>query len=151
MLDSIGVSRGGGGHRVRGYGRMPMRETAADPWLKYGGPYEGETPMPMAGRKHLPKKEVMKLKPGTFVRIMWKDAPDEVVMLIEKPTFEVGEISLRYIHSDGRCDSHATNEQVVEVLSHLSWETVHSADDEEFHCRAKLKYDFGSTHEFSLW
>lgn len=88
-------------------------------------------------RKHVPKKEVLKLKPGTFVRIMWIDAPDEVVMILRKPVFEVGDFCLDYMCEDGRIESRATNEQVVEVLPRISWVSDYQEEnemlDEKFH------------------
>lgn len=110
--------------------------------------------MPIDGRKHVPKKVVQKLKPGTFVRIMWLDAPDEVVMLIKQPGKGKGEIDLDYMKSSGELSSHATNEQVVEILSHLSWEAEHEIrnNDEDYFCAiAKLKYPHGTAQEILLW
>lgn len=67
--------------------------------------------------KPLPKATVMKLKPGTWVRLKWMDGPDTVELLIEKPRSGAGDVSLRtWQPHTSECSSHAGHSQVVETL-----------------------------------
>lgn len=71
-------------------------------------------------RKAIPKAEVLKLKPGTFIRLKWLDASDEIALLLEKPEREKGDVSLKcfYPHRS-TTDSHAVHSQVMENLGSL--------------------------------
>ena len=67
------------------------------------------------------KKELGCIKAGTFVTLAWNDAPDEVVLLIEKIDIKKkGDISLRYLtwtDSSGKFGtaSHAIHSQIVGI------------------------------------
>ncbi len=80
-------------------------------------------------RKHIPKAAALKLRPGTFVRIMWEDERDEIVMLLEKPNREYG--SLHYMKSDGTLDTHADYRQIVSVAGKIEWDSEHEPESEE--------------------
>jgi hypothetical protein len=69
----------------------------------------------------LSKKEVGKIKPGTWIEVKWADAPNQAVLLVERMNpKETGEVSLRYFDPDS-CSIRlqATNRQVVRVLGPL--------------------------------
>lgn len=67
--------------------------------------------------KPLPKAAVMKLKPGTWVRLKWMDGPDTVELLIQKPRSGRGDVSISTFQPHtGECSSHAVHGQVIENL-----------------------------------
>lgn len=45
-------------------------------------------------QKPLPKKEVMKLKPGTWIEVRWLDSPNTLHLLIVKPFYQPGDVTL---------------------------------------------------------
>ena len=96
-------------------------------------------------RKHLSKRAVLKLKPGTFIRIMWDDAPDEVVLLLKRPDRDYG--SMMYMKDNGAIDSHADYRQVVSVAGSISWSSEHEPETEgtseifNAHVGLKNEYD----------
>lgn len=45
-------------------------------------------------RKHIPKKTVMKLKPGAWVIVKWMYGPDQMHLLLEKAEAASGTVSL---------------------------------------------------------
>lgn len=110
--------------------------------------------MPMTGRKHISKKEVLKLKPGTFVRLMWNDAPDEVVVLLDKPDNEPGDVSLHYLTDEGHRMTQATYKNVVAVLTQLKWwsefETVESSGTGEEIFNAEAYFTHSSAERIAL-
>jgi len=56
-----------------------------------------------AAQKPLPKKEIYKLKPGTWIELRWKDAPNNIVLLAERVVPGKGDISIRYFDvADGK-------------------------------------------------
>lgn len=68
-------------------------------------------------QKPLRKSEVMKLKPGTWIEVKWKDAPNSAALLLSKPEHETGDVELRcfYPNSNGR-DWSADTSQVIRVI-----------------------------------
>lgn len=72
-------------------------------------------------RKPIPKKEALKLKPGTFVQLKWLDGPDTVVMLVERLENKKGDISLDYLEQGRGRDTHAIHTQIVAVLGQAEW------------------------------
>ena len=56
-----------------------------------------------AVQKPLPKKEIYKLKPGTWIELRWKDAPNSIGLLAEKVEAGKGDISISYLEvADGQ-------------------------------------------------
>ncbi len=47
-----------------------------------------------AVQKPLPKKEIYKLKPGTWIELRWKDAPNTVHLLTERVIPGKGDLSV---------------------------------------------------------
>jgi len=67
--------------------------------------------------KVLPKSEVMKIKPGTWIELKWMDSPNNVVLLLEKPDRCTGDVSLFTMNpSTLSADHHAIHSQVVSVV-----------------------------------
>lgn len=74
-------------------------------------------------QKPLPKKEVLRLKPGTFIEVKWSDAPNTVVMLLERPENNPGPVCLRVFDTTnsvltkslGMMHYHIDSDQVVAV------------------------------------
>ena len=67
------------------------------------------------------KKQVCKLKPGTFVEILWTDSKPTVGMILKKPVREKGDVAITLLHCDSlEVDSHAVHTQITKVLSHFS-------------------------------
>lgn len=46
------------------------------------------------------KKQVCKLKPGTFVEILWTDSKPTVGMILKKPVREKGDVAITLLHCD---------------------------------------------------
>ncbi len=75
--------------------------------------------------KHLPKKEVLKLKAGTWIELWWLDGTNTVALLMERPDNHAGDVSLRcmHFHPDGSVyeGGHGTpiHSQVVRSLGHV--------------------------------
>ncbi len=67
--------------------------------------------------KHLTKKEVLKLRPGTWIELWWRDNINTMALLLERPDDHRGDVSLRCLHfnSDGEVVRHGspTHSQVV--------------------------------------
>ena len=75
-------------------------------------------------RKHLPKKKVLQQKPGTFLRVMWGDGPDIVVMLIEKP-FECSGVASLNVLTPGRTRPiWIGSDKVVSILGQITYPTI---------------------------
>ena len=75
-----------------------------------------------ANQKPVAKAQVMALKPGTLVEVKWQDSPNTFGILLEKPTKERGDVSLRIWWPENRAtdnlsdvNSHAIHSQVVAV------------------------------------
>ena len=67
------------------------------------------------------KKDVLKLKPGTWLEILWADSPSSVAMLLEKPRNERGDVSLHCFYPESQTvDSHAVHSQIVRVLGNVA-------------------------------
>ncbi len=65
------------------------------------------------------KKDVYKLTPGSWLEVLWKDAPPEVGMLVSKPQQCKGDVSLQMFYPHRRfdhVDSHAVHTQISNVL-----------------------------------
>jgi hypothetical protein len=76
-------------------------------------------------QRPLLKKEVLKLKAGTWIELRYRDAPNSAVLLLEKPTSSAGDASLKVFYPDtGRCDEHPVHSQVVRVLGPLQVPTL---------------------------
>lgn len=68
----------------------------------------------------LPKAEVAKLQPGTWIEVKWLDGPNEALLLTRRMERAPGEITLNYyIPGTRSLGWHATNRQVVRVLGPL--------------------------------
>ena len=70
-------------------------------------------------KKSVPKKTVMKLKPGTWVVIKWTGSPNEIGLLLAKPEYEPGDVSLELLFPHRpNCQSRAwaVHSQVVAVM-----------------------------------
>lgn len=46
-------------------------------------------------QRAVPKKAVMKCKAGTWLEVKWKDAPNSIVLLLEKPENNPGDVCLK--------------------------------------------------------
>lgn len=67
-------------------------------------------------QRPLPKKVVMRLKPGTWIEVKWLDTVNTVMLLLEKPEDRAGDVSLRcYDPHTQDVHSHAVHSQVVRV------------------------------------
>lgn len=67
------------------------------------------------------KNEVYKLKTGTWLKIWWGEDSKhidsyEIVMLIEKPEREKGELSLRCVSLEQEGIAHVNHTQIIEVV-----------------------------------
>lgn len=75
--------------------------------------------------QHMTKKEVMGLNAGTWIELWWRDAPNTVSLLLDRPEPGLGEISLHCLHFSEDAsitptrDRHAVNTQVVCVVGRL--------------------------------
>lgn len=68
-------------------------------------------------RRPMPKKEVMKIPAMTFIRVKWNDAPDEVVLLLDKPEYQAGTVGLHTVRLGGASvDWMVGHEQVLSVV-----------------------------------
>jgi hypothetical protein len=75
------------------------------------------------------KRDICKLKAGTFVELCWDDAPNNVGMLLDKPRMEKGDISLHIMYSPdepisellGNINYHAIHTQVVRTRGHITF------------------------------
>jgi hypothetical protein len=77
----------------------------------------------MPKQKHLTKREVLKLKAGTWIEVSWADSPNSVGLLLERPEKEPGDVSLRVFWPDTESDAYnssvnssAVHSQVVRAL-----------------------------------
>lgn len=70
-------------------------------------------------RKHMPKKQVQKLRPGTFVQVKWSGQPDTVAMLVGKSPTYPGLIELRVISASSNNLFYINSKQVVAVLGEV--------------------------------
>jgi hypothetical protein len=62
------------------------------------------------------KRDVCRLKPGTWIELAWIDANPTVALLLEKPESEPGDVSLYCFYPEsGYSDRHAVHTQVVAV------------------------------------
>lgn len=79
------------------------------------------------------KKELGKIKPGTFITLKWNDAPLETVMLLEKiDVKQKGDISLRYFSDLRHINSFATHKQIVGVMNEVVFpDPIDQADSAE--------------------
>jgi hypothetical protein len=76
-------------------------------------------------QKALTKREVLKLKPGTWVELKWRDSPNSIALLLERVTNSKGDVSIPMLHTAQAelfkpahityMDSNSTNEQIVSV------------------------------------
>lgn len=68
------------------------------------------------------KAEIYKLTPGTFLEVRWNDASNSVVLLLEKPERQRGDVSLKCLHqTTGLVDTHIVHGQVVAVCGQMAW------------------------------
>lgn len=70
------------------------------------------------------KKEVAKIKPGTWIEIKWNDAPNSVALLIGRDGLGVsGDMSLECAHFDAKgkmsVHSRVVHSQVVRVIGQI--------------------------------
>lgn len=70
--------------------------------------------------KSMPKKEVAKIRPGTWIEVWYKDAPNGVVLLLEKMTPYPGDVALFCLDPVSMCSTFKIfNRQVVRVVDRL--------------------------------
>ena len=43
---------------------------------------------------HLPKAQALKLEPGTWIQVQFKNGPNQVAMVTQTPEFEKGDMSV---------------------------------------------------------
>ena len=79
------------------------------------------TPVPKPQKPHhVPKARLAKCKPGTWLHVRWNDAPDSVVLLLDRMRREKGEQSLRCLDPvRGDVNYKVVNTQVVEIVGPL--------------------------------
>jgi hypothetical protein len=66
----------------------------------------------------LSKKEVMKIKPGTIIELSWDDSSLTKAVLLEKPQYKKGDVSLHCFHQyNMSADHHAVHSQVVREVN----------------------------------
>ncbi len=67
--------------------------------------------------KPMPKKEVVKLQPGTWIRVRYLDSEDDVAMVTRKPVYCKGDVDVD-IYAPGTQHQHARiqHDQVLKVL-----------------------------------
>lgn len=71
-------------------------------------------------QRTLTKKEVAKIKAGTWIEVWWDGSPNTAVLLLEEMDNRAGEVSLKcYDPTEGYVHHSATNRQVVAVLGNL--------------------------------
>lgn len=70
-------------------------------------------------QRPIPKKQVLKLRPGAWIEVKWKDAPNQLLLLAERPFYEPGDMRLEAIEPLGRVT--ITHDQVVAVRGNLAW------------------------------
>lgn len=69
------------------------------------------------------KREVMKCKPGTILKLSWNDSEPSVGLLLEKPVNKPGFVDLFVYHIDTQTyDRHTGHTQVIEILGTISSE-----------------------------
>ena len=74
------------------------------------------------------KKEIYKLKPGTWLEIGWDDVPPEACLLLAKPEPGPGDVSLTLYHpSLGESNHHAVHTQIRAVLGELQVPVLNDA------------------------
>lgn len=87
------------------------------------------------------KKDVLKLKPGTFVEVLWLDSPPEVGMLVERTKDRPGDVAVKMFYpnrSACHVDSHAVHTQINCVLDRISIPSAVSPPEKRFVVKAKL-------------
>lgn len=69
-------------------------------------------------RPFVPKKEVLKCKPGTWLQVMWLDSPDSVVLLLERVDRNArGDVAMRcYTPGLGAVNHRVDTRQVNRIL-----------------------------------
>lgn len=71
-------------------------------------------------QKPIPKKEVMKLKPGTWIEVKWLDVPNEAVLLLKRPQQAAGDVDLLvYSPASFAVSGQVHHNLVVKVLGTL--------------------------------
>jgi len=70
--------------------------------------------------KPMPKKEVSKLQPGTWIRVRYRDSEDEVAMVVKKPSYTKYDMDVE-IYIPGNLPqyqhSRILHDQVLKILS----------------------------------
>ena len=79
-------------------------------------------------QRALTKKEVYKLKPGSWLIVKWLDAPNSLHMLLAKPIPETGDVSLFVWNPLVPQGSHRTYNQTT--ITHDQVVGVHSVTEE---------------------
>ena len=79
-------------------------------------------------QRALTKKEIYKLKPGSWLIVKWLDAPNSLHMLLAKPVPEQGDVSLSVWNPVVPQGSHRTLNQTR--ITHNQVIGVHSVTEE---------------------
>ena len=79
-------------------------------------------------QRALTKKEIYKLKPGSWLIVKWLDAPNSLHMLLAKPIPEKGDVSLSVWNPVVPQGSHRTLNQTK--ITHNQVIGVHSVTEE---------------------
>jgi hypothetical protein len=79
-------------------------------------------------QRALTKKEIYKLKPGSWLIVKWLDAPNSLHMLLAKPSPEKGDVSLSVWNPVVPPGSHRTLNQTR--ITHNQVIGVHSVTEE---------------------
>jgi hypothetical protein len=64
-------------------------------------------------QKAVLKSDVQKCRPGQILGVKWKDAPNQVAILLEKPTRGPGDLSLKVLLENGV--DNLSHSQVVQI------------------------------------
>lgn len=74
-------------------------------------------PMVFTG-KPIPKKQVMKLEPGTWIRVRFPDCEDSVALVLRKPTYNPGDVDVNVYFPNFITEKYdrVMHDQVVQIL-----------------------------------
>jgi hypothetical protein len=73
-------------------------------------------------KRTLTKRQLLKIPAMSFLRVKWKDAPDQVVLLLEKAVYTQGSMSLHTMYQTAWGGRHYVNNEWVthdQVLADL--------------------------------
>ncbi len=80
----------------------------------------------MSKHKHVSKKELAKVKPGTYLEVVWADSPPTVAILLDflSSKRDKGEVELRILEQGSNSMRNTTHTQVVAIRGPVIWPTA---------------------------